>query len=147
MSLPAGFAERASGEQASAFTADRELERGRSASSACYERLALPGLHRRARYDLLVTLGLLGRFALVAPGLLLTEEDAVTLGAKRVFGIGDRMTLERRSRELAAAVGVPVEALDLALENWTRSERVTQGVRAAAGGGPAHERALAALGV
>jgi hypothetical protein len=138
------FAER-SGGQLAAFSANHAWT-GAQRFERVYERLSLPGLHRRARYDLLVTLGLLGRFALVAPGLLLTEEDAVTLAAKRVFGIGDRMTLERRSRELAAAVGVPVEALDLALENWARSERVTQGVRAAAGGGPAHERALAALG-
>ena len=29
-----------------------------------YERLALPGLHRRARYDLLVMLGALGRYPL-----------------------------------------------------------------------------------
>ena len=41
------------------------------------------------------------------PGCCVTEEDPVTLAAKRVFGIGDRMTLERRARELAAAVAVP----------------------------------------
>lgn len=138
------FAERAGGQVAAmgsdaAWTATQRFER-------VYERLSLPGLHRRARYDLLVTLGRLGRFELLAPGLLLTEDDAVTLAAKRVFGIGDRMTLERRSRELASAVGVPVEALDLSLENWARPERVTQGVRAAAeGDAGALERALAAL--
>ena len=134
-----------SGGQLATFDADHAWT-GAQRFERVYERLSLPGLHRRARYDLLVTLGRLGRFELVAPGLLLTEEDAVTLAAKRVFGIGDRMTLERRSRELAGAVEVPVEALDLALENWARAERVTQGVRAAAAGGPAHERALAALG-
>ena len=32
-----------------------------------HERLALPGLHGRARYDLLVTLGRLGRYPLAAP--------------------------------------------------------------------------------
>lgn len=138
------FAGRAGG-QLAAFAADPAWT-GAQRFERVYERLSLPGLHRRARYDLLVTLGRLGRFPLEAPGLLLTEDDAVTLAAKRVFGIGDRMTLERRSRELAAAVGVPVEALDLALENWAGSERVTQGVRAAAAGdGGAHERALAAL--
>jgi len=134
-----------SGGQLSAFAADPAWT-GAQRFERVYERLSLPGLHRRARYDLLVTLGLLGRFALEAPGLLLTEDDPVTLAAKRVFGIGDRMTLERRSRDLAAAVEVPVEALDLALENWARTERVTQGVRAAATGGPARERALKALG-
>jgi hypothetical protein len=108
-----------------------------------YERLALPGLNRRARYDLLVTLGRLGRYPLAAPGLLLTEDDPVTLAAKRVFAIGDRLTLERRARGLAAAAKAPVEALDLALENWARSERVTQGFDGADEG--AEQLALAAL--
>ncbi len=121
----ARFARRA-GSQQLAFTADvswtpeQRFER-------IYERLALPGLHRRARYDLLVTLGRLGRYAIAAPGLLLTEDDAVTAAAKRVFAIGDRLTLERRARELAAAAQAPIEALDLGLENWARSERITQG--------------------
>jgi hypothetical protein len=44
-----------------------------------------------------------------------------------VFGIGDRMTIERRSRALAHEADAPIEALDLALENWGREERVTQG--------------------
>jgi len=116
------------GSQELAFTADptwtAELRFGR-----IFERLAVPGLHRRARYDLLVTLGRLGRYPLAAPGLLLTEDDPVTRAAKRVFGIGDRLTLERRAGELAAAAQAPIEALDLALENWARSERITQGVR------------------
>ncbi len=137
------FAERAGGQRPAlegdaSWTAAQRFER-------VYERLSLPGLHRRARYDLLVTLARLRGLALEGPGLLLTEDDAVTLAAKRVFGIGDRMTLERRSRELAAAVGTPVEALDLALENWAGGDRLTQGVRAAAAGGPARERALAAF--
>ena len=51
----------------------------------------------------------------------------MTLAAKRVFGIGDRLTLERRASELAAAAQAPVEALDLALENWARTDRITQG--------------------
>ena len=119
------FAQRA-GSQELAFTADpswtAELRFAR-----IFERLAAPGLHRRARYDLLVTLGRLGRYPTAAPGLLLTEDDPVTLAAKRVFGIGDRLTLERRAGELAAAAQAPVEALDLALENWARSDRITQG--------------------
>lgn len=119
------FAERA-GSQELAITADASWS-PQQRFERIYERLALPGLHRRARYDLLVTLGLLGRYPLAAPALLLTEEDAVTLAAKRVFGIGDRLTLERRARELAAAMSVPVEALDLGLENWARPERITQG--------------------
>ena len=136
------FAERAGG-QASAFTADREWS-PEQRFGRIHERLALPGLQRRARYDLLVTLGRLGRYPLAAPALLLIEDDAVMLAAKRVFGIGDRLTLERRASALARAVGVPVEALDLALENWARAERVTQGVPDAADDA-AEERARAAL--
>ena len=137
------FATRA-GSQQLAFTADptwtAELRFGR-----IFERLAVPGLHRRARYDLLVTLGRLGRYPLAAPGLLLTEDDPVTLAAKRVFGIGDRLTLERRAGELAAAAQAPVDALDLALENWAGGERITQGFRGVADEA-AELRARSALG-
>jgi hypothetical protein len=120
------WAER-SGSQAAGFLADpswtpeQRFER-------VFERLALPGLHRRARYDLLVTLGALGRYPLTASSLQLGEDDAVSRAAKRVFGIGDRLTLERRASELAVAVGVPIEALDLALENWARDTRLSLGV-------------------
>jgi hypothetical protein len=120
------FAQRA-GSQLLAFTGDASWA-PQQRFARIYERLAaLPGLHRRARYDLLVTLGRLGRYQLTAPGLLLTEEDAVTLAAKRVFAIGDRLTIERRARELAAAAQAPIDSLDLALESWTRGERITQG--------------------
>lgn len=123
------FAQRAGSQQLGlvadpSWTPEQRFER-------VYQRLVLPGLHRRARYDLLVTLGRLGRYPLSAPGLLLTEDDAVMLAAKRVFAIGDRMTIERRARELAAAAQIRIEALDLALENWARSERITQGFHGA----------------
>jgi hypothetical protein len=136
------FAERA-GSQATAlgaeasWTPEQRFER-------VHERLALPGLRGRARYDLLVTLGRLGRYPLAAPGLLTGEDDPTTLAAKRVFGIGDHMNLERRARELAAAAEVPVETLDLALENWARAERITQGTPDADDPAAA-ERARAAL--
>lgn len=141
------FAQRAGSQQLalladSGWTPEQRFER-------VYQRLVLPGLHRRARYDLLVTLGRLGRYPLAAPGLLLTEDDAVMLAAKRVFAIGDRMTIERRARELASAAQVRIEALDLALENWARSERITQGFHGADLRGlddAAQTRAAAALG-
>ncbi len=136
------FAERAGAQQVAltgdpAWSAEQRFER-------IHERLGLPGLRGRARFDLLVTLGRLGRYPLTAPALLFTDDDPVTLAAKRVFGIGDRMTLERRARDLARAAQVPVESLDLALENWARAERITQGVPGAADVA-AHERAAAAL--
>jgi hypothetical protein len=136
------FVQRA-GSQQLAFTGDPAWG-GPQRFERIHERLALPGLHGRARYDLLVTLGRLGTYELAAPGLLVTDDDPVTLAAKRVFGIGDRMTLERRARELAVAAAVPVDGLDLALENWARSERITQGTPQAYDD-DARERAIAAL--
>jgi uncharacterized Zn finger protein (UPF0148 family) len=73
------FVER-QGSQAAAFAADaswsatQRLER-------LFERLTLPGLHRRARYDLLVTLGQLDRYPLAAGSLLLSEDDPVNRAA------------------------------------------------------------------
>jgi hypothetical protein len=119
------FAERA-GDQRAAFTGDPTWS-PQQRFERIHERLALPGFHRRARYDMLVALGRLGRYELAASSLLLTEDDAVMLAAKRIFGIGDRLTIERRARELAAEAGAPTEALDLAIENWARAERITQG--------------------
>jgi hypothetical protein len=120
------WAERA-GSQAAAFTGDpgwtpeQRFER-------VYERLALPGFHRRARYDLLATLGALERYELRPPSLLLTEDDPVSRAAKRVFGIGDRLTLERRAQALAQALDVPIAALDLGLENWAREAPIALAV-------------------
>jgi hypothetical protein len=93
-----------------------------------YERLALPGFNRAARFDLLVSLGRLGVFELRAGTLALGGSDPVTLGAKRAFGIGDPLLLERRAAALAEAAGVPLEAMDLALFNWERAERATLGL-------------------
>jgi hypothetical protein len=140
------WAERA-GSQEAAFTGDpgwseeRRFER-------IFERLALPGLGRRGRFDLLVTLGRLGRFPLRAPTLLLSENDATTGAAKRVFAIGDRLTLERRAKALCEQAGVSVEALDLALFNWVGGERAaTLGAPPQCDDEAARAGTLAALGL
>jgi hypothetical protein len=57
--------------------------------------------------------------------------DPTTIAAKRVFGIGDAINLQRRASDLASTVGVPMEALDLALFNWSQGE----GGRIAGGAG------------
>jgi hypothetical protein len=117
------------GSQAAAFVGEaawapeRRFER-------VFERLALPGLHRDARFDLLVTLGRLGAYELRAGKLQLGGADEVTLAAKRALGIGDQMLLERRARELAEACELPLESLDLGLYNWGRGERARLGVPA-----------------
>jgi hypothetical protein len=115
------------GSQAAAFTGDAAWPPERRFARA-FERLALPGLHRDARFDLLVTLGRLGVYALEGGSLALGGANDVTVGAKRALGIGDPLLLERRASDLAQACGVALEALDLGLHNWQRGERATLGL-------------------
>jgi hypothetical protein len=115
------------GSQAAAFTGDGAWTPERRFARA-FERLALPGLHRDARFDLLVTLGRLGVYNMRAATLALGGENDVTVGAKRAFGIGDPLLLERRAADLARGARVPLEALDLGLNNWQRGERATMGL-------------------
>jgi hypothetical protein len=168
------FAENA-GTQEQAFagepgwTPQRRFERA-------FERLALPGFGRIGRYDLLVTLGRLGLYELRADSLHLSVrpgsrpmptagtvaagEEVTLAAAKRVFGIGDPIHIERRAVALAEAIATPVEALDLALFNWGfppvsplasaptmdhEGERVTLGFAADTSDAHAFERALSAL--
>ncbi len=127
-----------------AWTPARRFER-------LFERLTLPGLARMGRYELLITLGRVGLCEVRADALYFTNApgaahgDLATLGAKRVFGIGDPIHLEPRARELAKAASVPIEALDLALANWEAGERATLGVSSEALDAHALERARAAL--
>jgi Alpha-glutamyl/putrescinyl thymine pyrophosphorylase clade 3 len=119
------------GSQAAAFSGDEAWTPQRRFERA-FERLALPGFGRGPRYELLVVLGHLGVFDLRPWSLHLVDAmDPTTIAAKRVFGIGDAMNLQRRASELATAAGVPIEALDLALLNWSRpdGERITAGAR------------------
>ena len=109
------WAQRASA-QAAAFAGERAWTPERR-FDRLFERLALPGLHRAGRYELLVMLGRLG-VADVRPSSLQLTDDATTVAAKRVFGIGDKLLLERRARGLAGAAELAIEALDAALFNW-----------------------------
>lgn len=126
------WAERAGGQQAAfagdaTWTPQRRFDR-------IFERLSLPGLGRGGRYELLVALGRLDVLE-AQPTTLRFADDATTVAAKRVFGIGDTVLLERRARALAQAAQLPLEALDLALHNWgakARGERATYGSAAAA---------------
>lgn len=110
------------GSQAAAFTGDSAWPAPRRFARA-FERLALPGLHRDARFDLLVTVGRLGLYELEAASLALGGDNSVTVGAKRALGIGDPLLLDRRAAALAEACAVPLAALDLGLHNWEQAER------------------------
>ncbi|HSO99368.1 MAG TPA: hypothetical protein VLP43_10485 [Solirubrobacteraceae bacterium] len=115
------------GSQAAAFGGEAAWTPQRRFARA-FERLALPGLHRDARFELLVSLGRLGLYELEAASLALGGGNEVTIAAKRALGIGDPLLLERRAQTLAEAAGLPLDALDLGLYSWERGERVHAGV-------------------
>lgn len=118
-----------------AWSAERRFARA-------FERLSIPGLSRAARFELLVSLGNLGLLELTADSLHLhaatsgsggaargdASADPVLTAGKRIFGIGDALTLERRAAALADACATSIDALDLALFNWASPERATLGI-------------------
>lgn len=118
---------RRAGSQAAAFTGEAAW-RAERRFARVFERIALPGFHRDARFELLVSLGRLGVYDLRAGALALGGENAVTVAAKRALGIGDPLLLERRAAELASACELPLEALDLGFYNWERGERASMGL-------------------
>jgi hypothetical protein len=120
------------GSQAAAFAGEEAWTPERRFARA-FERLALPGFGQPARFDLLVALGRLGLCDLRADALHLTAAERTQVAAKRVFGIGDIMLLERRAAALAEECELPLAALDLALWNW---ERGPDEPRATLGAGP-----------
>ena len=115
------------GSQAAAFTGDEAWTAERRFARAL-ERLALPGLDRAARFELLATLAATGTYELHVTALGFGGTDPVTLAAKRVLGIGDPLLLERRAAELAAACELPLAALDAGLFNWERGHRASLGM-------------------
>jgi hypothetical protein len=146
------WAERA-GSQVGAFSGDPNWSEERR-FERLFERLQLPGLGRMGRYDMLVTVGRLGLYELRADSLHFggagggsaqATGDPATLAAKRLFGIGDPLVLERRALALADAASVPLDALDLAFANWGAGERATLGVPADRSDTAALERARGAL--
>jgi hypothetical protein len=117
-----------------------------------FERLGLPGFGRPQRMEFLVLAHHLGLVELDPWTMHLSSAsptDPVGLAAKRILGIGDPVLLQRRQRELAHGVGVPVESLDLALYNWSAP---VDGERYAAGAtvgvdGDERDRIARALGL
>ncbi len=144
------------GSQQQAFAGEPEWTPQRR-FARLFERLALPGFGRMGRYDLLVTLGRLGLYDLRADSLqIVTRSGQATSelapqAAKRIFGIGDPLIIERRASALAEAASNPIEAIDLALYNWSLGspvqERVTLGFLKDTCDEQALKRAEMALGV
>jgi hypothetical protein len=131
---------RRAGSQAAGFEGEAAWSAGRRFGRV-FERLALPGFDRPARFELLVALGAAGLYPLEADALhLVAEDDETSLAAKRLLVSGDHMLLERRARELAQACGLPLAALDRGLALWGDSATevdlgvaVPDGVRGALG--------------
>jgi hypothetical protein len=135
------------GSQSQAFTGEPGWSQERRFARV-FERLALPGLNRDARFELLVSLGALGLYPVAPASLALGGDDHITLAAKRALAIGDPLVLERRAAALAEACSVPLAALDLALYNWERGERATAGMGVAAAPAARElEHAVTALGL
>ena len=135
------------GSQAVAFNGEPAWSPERRFARA-FERLALPGFHRDARFDLLVTLGRLGVYDLRAGSLQFGGANETTVAAKRALGIGDTLLLERRAADLAEAAALPLEALDLGLYNWGSGKRCYMGLETTAEPDPgALESTRAALGL
>jgi hypothetical protein len=125
------------------WTAERRFAR-------IFERLGTVSGLGRGRYDALEVVGRLGLVEVGADGLHAGDRDDATLAAKRVFGIGDPLLLDRRAAELADAAELPIAALDLALANVGRpagTPRMAMGASGDAADPEARERAAAALGV
>ncbi len=118
-----------SGSQSAAYTGEAAWTPERRFARV-FERMALPGLHRAIRFDVLVTLGRLRVVDLHPAALQLGGNNNVTVAAKRALGIGDPMLLERRAADLAKATGVDLGALDLAFGNWERGQRARLGIAA-----------------
>ena len=111
------WAERA-GSQEAGYTGEADWSPQRRFARV-FDRLALPGLSRAARFELLATLGAAGLYDLAPDRLHVgAEDDPTTQAAKRILQSGDIMLLERRARDLAAAAELPLAALDRGLALW-----------------------------
>jgi hypothetical protein len=140
------------GSQAAAFTGDQSWTAERRFERV-FERLALPGFTRAARYELLLLLGSLGLYELRAGALQLAgargaaSEDPATVAAKRLFAIGDPLLLERRAKALTEACSTPIGALEPALADWGLGMRATLGFSPEVADEETRRRAHDALGL
>ena len=128
LAVPAQLAQRSAGSLAAglqgeaSWTPERRFAR-------LLDRLALKGLPRAVRYDLLVALGRSGALPVRADGLHLGT-DQVTDAAKRLFAVADVALLEKRAAALVEATDVAWDALELALWNIAGADATGSGAAA-----------------
>ncbi len=128
LAVPAQLAQRSAGSLAAglqgeaSWTPERRFAR-------LLDRLALKGLPRAVRYDLLVALGRSGALPVRADGLHLGS-DQVTDAAKRLFAVADVTLLEKRAAAVVEATGIAWDALELALWNISGADATGSGAAA-----------------
>ncbi|MBO9533016.1 MAG: hypothetical protein J7513_08590 [Solirubrobacteraceae bacterium] len=115
LEVPARLAQRSGGSLEAALAGEAAWSAERR-FARLLDRLALPGLPRAVRFDLLTALGRSGALPVRADALHLGS-DQVTDAAKRLFAVADTALLERRAAALVDATGVAFDALELALWN------------------------------
>jgi hypothetical protein len=144
-----GSAGPAAGSQAAAFEGDAPGPRS-GALSGCTNgsrcRASADGTLRTARHARPSrAVRAAGRLAAADGG---AGDDLTTLAAKRVFGIGDPLLLERRAAGLwPRRPRCRLETLDVALANWAAPQRATLGFPQDSGDSDAYARAGDALGL
>lgn len=128
LAVPAQLAQRSAGSLAAGLQGEASWSPERR-FARLLDRLALKGLPRAVRYDLLVALGRSGALPVRADGLHLGT-DQVTDAAKRLFAVADVALLEKRAAALVEATDVAWDALELALWNIAGADATGSGAAA-----------------
>ncbi|MDQ8045284.1 MAG: hypothetical protein REI11_11825 [Patulibacter sp.] len=128
LSVPAALAARSGGSLEVALAGEASWTPERR-FARLLDRLALRGLPRAARFDLLVALGRTGALEVEADGLHLGG-DQVTDAAKRLFAIADVPLLEKRAAAIVELTGVRWDAFELALWNIAGADATGTGAAA-----------------
>lgn len=128
LAVPAQLAQRSAGSLGAGLHGDDSWSPERR-FARLFDRLALKGLPRAVRFDVLVALGRSGALDVRADGLHLGN-DQVTHAAKRLFAVADVPLLERRAAAIVDATDVSWDALELALWNIAGADATGSGAAA-----------------
>lgn len=128
LAVPAQLAQRSGGSLEAALAGEPSWTPERR-FARLLDRLALKGLPRAVRYDILIALGRSGALD-VRPGALHLGSDQVTDAAKRLWAIADVPLLEKRAAAVVEATGVTWDALELALWNIAGADASGSGAAA-----------------
>jgi hypothetical protein len=128
LAVPAALATRSGGSLEAALLGEDSWTPARR-FARLLDRLALRGLPRAVRFDVLVALGRTGALPVKADGLHLGN-DQVTDAAKRLFAVADVPLLEKRAATVVEVTGVSWDAFELALWNIAGADATGTGAAA-----------------